>query len=80
MKQIIVVALILISIAFAQEAKIDSVAIQAKMAELEVEYNKATEQIAQLEEGKKQIAFAHAVLSQMLVPSVVKEEEENEKK
>jgi len=74
MKQIIIVIiLILTSVIMAQEVKIDSVAIQLKMTELETQYNKAIDEIVRLEEGKKQIAFAHAVLANMLVPKVEKE-------
>jgi len=71
--RIIVTILLVISSIFAQEVKIDSVAIQAKMVELdaniELIVTTANDQIGQLK-------FAKTVLEGMLVPEEVIVEDE----
>ena len=66
MKRIII--LIIISFAFSQEAKIDSVAIQAKMVELATAHQQTVESKLKAEDQIKQIEFAYGVLAQMLIP------------
>ena len=65
-----IITLIIITAAFmfAQEAKIDSVAIESKMAELAEVHQQTVENKLKMEEQIGNIEFAYGVLSQMLIP------------
>ena len=76
MKKIVTLVLFALAFSFGQEAKIDSVAIMAKMVEIKANtkliVDTANEQIGQLN-------FAYSVLEDMLVPKVEEIVEETEK-
>jgi len=74
----ILLSVLLIGFAVAQEVKIDSVAIQAKMAQVGIEINNANEQIRLWNVNKDKAIYAYNILAEMLVPKTTEMEEDND--
>ena len=74
--RIIVTILLVISSIFAQEVKIDSVAIQAKMVELQADYKVVLEKRLELDDTMKGFDYSYQVLASMLIPKEVIVEDE----
>ncbi|MFC1535747.1 hypothetical protein ACFL4H_00105 [Candidatus Neomarinimicrobiota bacterium] len=71
----ILIPLFIMGCLFGQETKIDSVTIQAKMAEQVAAYNTIVKEIARLEELKEKVIYSHRVLATMLIPKVEEEDD-----